>query len=79
MKNTGGARHRDHSPPFRRGSGTHRRVQGVVGQVQAEVVPLGQLQVLEDDVKQHLAMIRLLHRGTGGREGGEKQQQQAAG
>lgn len=38
--------------------------------MQAEVVPLGQLQVLEDDVKQHLAMIRLLHRGTGGGVGG---------
>lgn len=34
----------------------------VVSQVQAKVVPLGQLQVLEDSIQQHLAIIRLLQR-----------------
>lgn len=50
-KNTGGARLAGHAPFPRRALDTHRRVQGVVGQVQAEVVPLRQLQVLEDDIK----------------------------
>lgn len=32
--------------------------------MQAKVVSLGQLQVLKDSIQQHLAMIRLLQRGT---------------
>lgn len=32
--------------------------------MQAEIVSLSQLQVLEDSIQQHLAMIRLLQRGT---------------
>lgn len=41
---------------------TDWRIQGVISQVQAKVVSLSQLQVLEDSIQQHLAMIRLLQK-----------------